>query len=89
NPGSQWLTVEENRQRMHELEQQVAGRWDYLPAEGRSPDGQWREPSLWIRGIERTQAIELAERFGQLALVWGDPQPELVWTRWADQAGSS
>ena len=42
------------------------------PAEGRSPDGAWREPSRIILGVDRTRALELARRFEQRAVVWGE-----------------
>jgi hypothetical protein len=89
NPGSDPLSAEENEQRLEQLRRLVAGRWFHLPGEGRSPDATWREASLWIRGIRLAEAIELAERFGQLALVWGDPVPRLIWTRWADHCEGS
>jgi hypothetical protein len=86
NPASVWLSPQENAQRMADLTAVVAVRWAYLPGEGASPDGRWREASLWIRGISQSEAIALAESFGQVALVWGDPVPQLLWTRLADHS---
>ena len=63
------LTVEENaaRERVLIAELDAAGvRHD--PALGRAPDGSTSEISRALRGIERGQALAIAERHGQLAV---------------------
>lgn len=35
---------------------------------GESPDGRWREPSLAVKGLDRSAACELGHRFGQVAI---------------------
>lgn len=44
----------------------------HSPAEGRSPDGVWQEPSRLVPGLTRDEALALARRFEQHALVWGE-----------------
>jgi Protein of unknown function (DUF3293) len=83
NPGSVRLSDEENSRRMAELEGVVRNRgWCYYRGHGVGRDGQWPpEPSFLIVGISEADAVELARRFGQNAIVAGRPgEPaQLVW----------
>ncbi len=83
NPGSVQLSEEENRLRQCCLEEEVAqGKWKFYRGEGVGDDGDWPpEQSLFIVGIGKEEAMELARRRGQAALVYGERgQPaQLVW----------
>jgi hypothetical protein len=63
------LTAEENAERERVLiaELDEAGI-SHDPALGRSPDGSTSEISRALRGIDRVQALAIAERHGQLAV---------------------
>ncbi len=84
NPGSVLLSAAENRQRQAALEEEVkeAG-WRFCTGEGIGIGGDWpAETSLLILDVKREQAIALAQRFGQAALLFGEVgQPaQLIWT---------
>ncbi|HKB04492.1 MAG TPA: DUF3293 domain-containing protein [Gemmataceae bacterium] len=83
NPGSVRLPEEENTRRMGELEAAVRkGGGRYHRGHGVGRDGQWSpEPSLLIVGIREADAVELARRFGQNAIIVGRAGGEarLVW----------
>lgn len=68
-----------------EAELAAAGhRW--LPQEGRADAGDWPpEPGCLVLGLTREQALDLAERHGQNAVVWCERGcgPELLLTRLA------
>lgn len=81
NPGSRPRSKEENAAALAELDREVAASGhDSCPAEGREPDGTWREPSRLVLGIERAAAEALGRRFGQNAIVFVEKgqAPELV-----------
>ena len=82
NPGSQPLPTTENRERQQELRRAVEdGGWACFPGAGVPDTSTWTpEESLLILGIQRRSALELARRFGQLAIVWGtrDAAAELL-----------
>ena len=40
----------------------------YWQAKGRSPDDSWSEPGVAVAGLDRGQACEYGERYGQLAI---------------------
>ncbi len=66
------LSPEENTKRNEEL---FAELHDYqvIKGEGRDPNGKWTsERSFLIIGISRKKAIELAVKFGQRAIVYGE-----------------
>ena len=74
NPGgSDPLPLEENERRQYELEQIVAKTYRLLyRGEGIGDGGDWPpEASVLVLGIGREEAVELAERFGQRAIVFG------------------
>lgn len=52
----------------------------WLPGEGRSPDGAWREPSVLALGLDREPALVLGRAFGQNAIVHAgaDAVPRLL-----------
>jgi Protein of unknown function (DUF3293)/Phytanoyl-CoA dioxygenase (PhyH) len=81
NPHSKPLSEAENDRRMAELANAVSGRWRHYRGHGVGRDGSWREPSLLIVGIREPDAVELARRFGQNAIVAGGPgeRARLVW----------
>ncbi len=84
NPGSVLLGEEENQRRQRVLEEEIeqAG-WAFYPGEGVGVGNSWpAEKSVLILGIGRKEAIDLAERHGQAALVSGERgrAAELVWT---------
>jgi hypothetical protein len=84
NPGSVQLPGQENCTRTIELrEVLVAAGWKtyYEISVGR--EGTWREPSFLVLDIPESAAVELANRFGQNAIVagrLGEPA-RLVWVR--------
>jgi hypothetical protein len=84
NPLSQPLSDEVNLMRMSHLvaDLSVAG-YRFHPGEGTARDDSWKpEPSVFIVGISETKAIEIANRYGQSAIIVGKAaQPaRLVWT---------
>ena len=82
NPGSQPLPAAENRDRQQALRCAVHdGGWACYPGAGVPDASTWEpEESLLILGIQRQPALQLARRFGQLAIVWGarDTAAELL-----------
>jgi hypothetical protein len=88
NPGSVQFAERDNQQRMWKLEEAVrSGGWFVYHGHGVGRDSEWPpEPSLLILGISETEALDLAQTFGQNAIVagrLGEPA-RLVWA-----AGSS
>jgi hypothetical protein len=82
NPGSVPLPDEENFHRTMELRDVFRARWPrhyYGVSVGR--DGTWREPSFLVLGMTEDQAVEVARRFGQNAVVVGRmaETARLVW----------
>lgn len=43
---------------------------DWLPHEGRAPDGDWAEKGFAVFDLPPADALALAEMFGQNAIVW-------------------
>lgn len=82
NPRSERRSEEDNRRLTAVLGQALAaGGYRCLAGEGRDPQGPWpAEPSFLVLGIARAEALALARRFEQNALVWCEPgkAPELV-----------
>lgn len=79
NPGSQPHLPRENQTRRLEFRQEV--KVQGLPAIAIGRKGDWPpEPGLLLLGISREEAIKLARRWGQLAIVAGEKgrPPELV-----------
>jgi hypothetical protein len=74
NPRSQILSAAENETRMLALIEAVEKLgYRHLPAVGRDPNGKWPdEPSLWIAGLTKNEAGNLAHRFEQNGFLWMD-----------------
>ncbi len=83
NPGSRASPEHENARRNAELEQVLreAGL-QYLHGSGVPDESGWQpERSYLVLGITKPDAIAMAKRWGQCAIVWGTfgNAPELVW----------
>jgi hypothetical protein len=82
NPHSRLLSAAENHARMLVLIEAVEKLgYPYLPAVGRDPTGKWPdEPSLWIAGLTKNEAEDLARRFEQNGFLWieEDTTPQLI-----------
>jgi len=75
NPGSVRLRDDQNYARQRELEETVRqlGHPMFL-GEGIGDDEAWPpERSILVLGIEREAAVQLGRRFGQRAIVCGEP----------------
>lgn len=68
NPGSILLTLEENKIRNSELIREL-GSFESIEGEGKAED--WKEESFLVFGIDLRNALELAKKFGQNAIVFG------------------
>jgi len=83
NPGSGRLPEEENQRRQLGLEEEVTREgWKFYRGEGVSVHDNWPpEQSVLIVGIGKEDAVKLARRHGQAALVYGErgQQARLVW----------
>jgi hypothetical protein len=89
NPGSVLLSAAENEVRQARLRDEVsAAGWVFYPGEGLGTAGWPGEESLLVLGIDSADALALAGRHGQLALVFGrtGETAQLLWTR-ADKEG--
>jgi predicted nucleic acid-binding protein len=87
NPGSERRSEAENLRLVEALEASLkASCHRYFEGEGRDAQGAWpAEPSFLVLGIARAEAIQLARRFAQNALVWceaGKPPELVVAARW-------
>jgi hypothetical protein len=73
NPDGQRLPAEHNlaRQGAFETELRQAGL-RFLPALGRSPEGDWQEPAVLLLDADEQRARDWAVRRGQLAWVQYD-----------------
>ncbi len=73
NPQSQQLASHENARRQAELEAELTSRdLKFVRGCGVGDDGQWPpEESCCVAGLSEEQAVELARRFEQLAVVVG------------------
>ena len=74
NPRSNQLPPAENHARQRELLDTIDRHgWTALRGAGIGDDGTWpAEESLLVLGISRDQAVLLARRFGQAAIVVGE-----------------
>ncbi|HEV7368188.1 DUF3293 domain-containing protein [Arenibaculum sp.] len=72
NPLSRPRPRAENEAAAARLAAEAAAHgWRSLPQEGRGDDGTWPpEPGLLLLDLDRAQAVALAERHGQNAVVW-------------------
>ncbi|WP_322817675.1 DUF3293 domain-containing protein [Tepidiforma sp.] len=81
NPGLERPPREVNEARNRALLAEVERRGlVWATAEGRSPDGSHREPSLAVFVDSLEDGLALARKFGQAAICWFDGEKlELVW----------
>lgn len=71
NPMSRPLGETDNPKRDNQLLGLLADRGiTHAPAEGRSPNGAWHEPSRLLLDLPRAEALELARRFDQHSIIW-------------------
>lgn len=72
NPRSRKQSAEDNAKSHVALLDAVESMGqEHLPSRGCDPEGQWpTEEGLLIFGISRGEALELARRFDQYAIVW-------------------
>ncbi|HTH96248.1 MAG TPA: DUF3293 domain-containing protein [Stellaceae bacterium] len=88
NPGSQHRPVEENRTANAELSAWIARQGLMaLPSRTETADPAWVEEGFLILGITEADAIDLAWRFGQNALVWlatAEPARLVATSLWRD-----
>ena len=83
NPRSIPLSNRANARRMGELHRLLAeGGWRFYSGVAVGRDGLWREQSVLILGLPEADAIELALRLDQNAIVAGrfSEAARLVWT---------
>lgn len=87
NPGARWLPEAENARRFGELHALLAeAGYDCWLGVNLADDDSWPpEPSLCVPGLPRGEALKLAMRFGQNAIVVGDASgiPMLLWVETA------
>jgi hypothetical protein len=67
NPGSRTQDEAANRAANARLQAELAP-WRHLPHEGVG-DGGWREEGFFVLDLPEGTAVELARRFGQVAIV--------------------
>lgn len=74
NPQSRRLGDEDNARRQVQLRRELEKRgWVIFEGEGIGDDDTWpAEPSFLVLGICRDQAVGLARRFDQAAIVFGE-----------------
>lgn len=69
NPYEALLSLEENATRQRALVAHLKERGVvFWRGEGRSPDGRWREKTLMVEGLRRSEAVLVGRRFGQRAI---------------------
>ena len=81
NPRSEKKSAADNAAALAVLDQVIAAAgYPWRAAEGREPDGSWREPSRLVIGIYRGNAEALGRLFGQNAIVFVEKgrAPELL-----------
>jgi hypothetical protein len=84
NPLPEILSEAENKRRNLELEEDFkALDLIYHQGIGISEDGNWQEDSFFIENCSEEKANELAEKYGQLAFVWGGKNKDasLIYTQ--------
>jgi predicted ester cyclase len=73
NPRSERLSGEENQRRHAELERDLKKMGlEYTPSTGESPDGTWVEEGFAVFDVGLEQALELGQKYGQHAILWGE-----------------
>lgn len=83
NPGGERLEPAANAELHLELALWLRGEGlAYWPAAGYDPAGEWPvEPAYLVAGVDRTWALEACRRWGQNAVLHGEPggPAELLW----------
>jgi hypothetical protein len=69
NPRSEPRTAAENAAANQQLADALQ-LWKALPHDGIAPDDSWAETGFFVLDLPREEAIVLARRFGQNAIVW-------------------
>jgi len=70
NPHARRLEPHENDAAQSRLARALAAAgWRTRPAEHRTPQGDWDEPSFWVAGIERAALEALGRQYGQAAVL--------------------
>ena len=83
NPSPEILSLEENRNRNQNLEEEISSfGLKYCHGIGISADEQWSEESFFIENISLDKANEWAVKYGQLAFIYGkkSEKAKLVYT---------
>lgn len=71
NPASQFMSLQENRERQKSLKADLmAGPGQVFDAIGRSITGPWAEESLAVTNISLEDAIQVGATYGQNAILW-------------------
>jgi hypothetical protein len=83
NPDAQSLPADINAQRQNELQAVITAEgYRVLPGCGLPANSSWRpEPGWFVAGITLQDAVALARRYRQLAIVTGErgSAPQLIW----------
>ncbi|MBK6608250.1 MAG: DUF3293 domain-containing protein [Leptospiraceae bacterium] len=83
NPYSVLKSEEENVRLTQKLEDKIKEKeYFYIKGIGESPDGNWKEESFCILGIDLEEAKLLSKEFSQNAFLFGKKNTvtELIWT---------
>jgi hypothetical protein len=73
NPAPRTLSREENDRRQRALIGELGLKdYDFLPGISRAADGSWEEESLLVLNISKGAAVSLAQKYSQLAIVFGE-----------------
>ncbi len=84
NPSPEILSIEENRIRNKNLEEDIIKvGLKYYSGIGISEDEQWSEESFFIENISQDKANEWAAKYNQLAYVFGykNEKANLIYTK--------
>ena len=83
NPRSRLLPAEENAARQAALQNRLrTAGYRLFPAQATDPAHEWPpEPSFWVPGLRRNEAVVIARHFEQHAFVHGAYQQfaSLIW----------
>ena len=73
NPFSEVLSEEDNEKRNSELLEDIKKDYDYKDGIGVDPKGEWEgEKSFLILGIKKNDAMTLAMKYNQNAIIYGE-----------------
>lgn len=89
NPGSEARGAAENASANQALAEALR-LWKALPHDGIAPDNSWLETGFFALDLPRAEAVALARRFGQNAIVWCERgrAPALLFTKEVADGGS-